>query len=501
MSHLAPSSPPLAHRDRTGNSISILNGNSPISYPDDAYGHYVGSNQSPSSSSSRSGSSSQDNSDSESEEEEFDMLPYRPVPSSSSQPLSASVPELSSMMMAANAQLPSGSAFPGSPSSDRSSNRSSSPPTFRLPSYTKPYDPIIKNYGRGGGRAVDLPLRKSEYDHALRNPGDGSKNMLRGWVRQPEEGEKDDVYKKRSMGKERQEDGGDAKRGRLTEERNGDVAAVASHYNHRPEVGRENRKFSPIFGLKAFNNWIKSVLIAKFARRAIPGGGGVPRNARPRGRVLDLGCGKGGDLLKWNSARIEMYIGFDIAEVSVPITDVITIRQPFDLVTMQFCIHYAFETEQKTRMMLRNVTKNLKLGGMFMGTVPNAEKLVEQLQSIPEDAEALSFGNDVYSVEFDSREEFPIYGHRYSFFLQDAVEDVPEYLVHWENFERLASEYGLRLIYKKEFYEVFDEERDVPEFTDLLGRMKVVDSNGESAMTEDQWEAANLYLAFAFEKI
>jgi len=27
-----------------------------------------------------------------------------------------------------------------------------------------------------------------------------------------------------------------------------------------------------------------------------------------------------------------------------------------------------------------------------------------------------------------------VFGHRYWFFLKDAVEDVPEYLVHWESF-------------------------------------------------------------------
>lgn len=55
--------------------------------------------------------------------------------------------------------------------------------------------------------------------------------------------------------------------------------------------------------------------------------------------------------------------------------------------------------------------------------------------SIP-DGEPLEFGNACYDIKFDFRDEFPIYGHRYSFYLQDAVEDVPEYLVEWDNFER-----------------------------------------------------------------
>ena len=33
--------------------------------------------------------------------------------------------------------------------------------------------------------------------------------------------------------------------------------------------------------------------------------------------ILDLGCGKGGDLLKWQKARVNHYVGADIAQTSV----------------------------------------------------------------------------------------------------------------------------------------------------------------------------------------
>lgn len=70
--------------------------------------------------------------------------------------------------------------------------------------------------------------------------------------------------------------------------------------NARPEVGVEHRELSPIIGLKKFNNWIKSVLIGKFAWR--------PKGS-PGANVLDIGCGKGGDLNKWKQARIRLYVG------------------------------------------------------------------------------------------------------------------------------------------------------------------------------------------------
>jgi SAM-dependent methyltransferase len=35
------------------------------------------------------------------------------------------------------------------------------------------------------------------------------------------------------------------------------------------------------------------------------------------GRVLDIGCGKGGDLQKWQKAKIKEYVALDIAIMSV----------------------------------------------------------------------------------------------------------------------------------------------------------------------------------------
>ena len=57
---------------------------------------------------------------------------------------------------------------------------------------------------------------------------------------------------------------------------------------------------------------------------------------------------------------------------------------------------------------------------------------------------------------------------------------------------RLARDYGLHLLYKKEFHDIFDAEKDHKEYGPLLQRMKVVTADGESQMDEDQWEAASM---------
>ncbi|GLB35337.1 putative class I-like SAM-binding methyltransferase superfamily, mRNA cap 0 methyltransferase family protein [Lyophyllum shimeji] len=335
----------------------------------------------------------------------------------------------------------------------------------------------------------------------------------------------------------------------------GDVGVVVEHYNSRPDVGVVQRQESPIIGLKSFNNWVKSVLITRFAHPVLAasksrstngshGYGGGPRNAGS-GKVLDIGCGKGGDMTKWAKARVKALVGLDIAAVSIdqarqrwealrgprfaatfaaldcysePVTHALSpdvlgtdpsyddsggdqlTGEPFDVVSMQFCMHYAFETEAKTRCMLDNVTRYLRRGGVFIGTVPNADFLLEHLDALPPDATELSFGNSVYKIRFEDRDERPTFGHKYWFYLRDAVDDVPEYVVRWDNFVQMAAEYDLYPVYKEEFHQVFAEHREHEEFGPLMVRMKVVDANGESAMDEDQWEAANIYIAFAFEK-
>lgn len=104
------------------------------------------------------------------------------------------------------------------------------------------------------------------------------------------------------------------------------------YYNNREEYvqtrGRTWRKEeSKIKGLRGFNNWVKSCIIQKFsprerATREERGWGEEPVEEQVDNSpllVLDMGCGKGGDLTKWKLApqKIGLYVGLDPATQSI----------------------------------------------------------------------------------------------------------------------------------------------------------------------------------------
>jgi ubiquinone/menaquinone biosynthesis C-methylase UbiE len=147
--------------------------------------------------------------------------------------------------------------------------------------------------------------------------------------------------------------------------------------------------------LKRFHNVIKRHLISV----ACP---------QPGCTVLDMACGRGGDVHKYINVGAQHVVGIDISseeiteairrahnavsgERSPPTfeffvsdlrdstTPLSTTTRTFDVVSCMFALHYFAETPETLRALLRVAFASLKPGGMFIGTAssgPAIERLL-----------------------------------------------------------------------------------------------------------------------------
>jgi mRNA (guanine-N7-)-methyltransferase len=305
---------------------------------------------------------------------------------------------------------------------------------------------------------------------------------------------------------------------------------VRDFYNTQTFHSRQTKRTeSPIYRLRSFNNCIKYILINKYGR--------------PGGNVLELGCGKGGDLAKWEMIGTQLFVGVDLSDESVREaikryrqrrygfgavfatgdafkTELPTILKDFsmeevgglqfDNVSMQFCMHYAFSSEESVLSMLKNVSMSLKVGGMFVGTIPSSDFIKWKLGKLKRDAGETGWGNELYRVTFPDLEGYDFerkqfkrpFGNVYNYFLKDAVEDVPEYVVPFEKFRGMCEEHGLELRYKKNFFDMFNKEVG-PLFAQLPGPLvqSLRRADGTYGVDGAEREACSFYLAFAFERV
>ncbi|XP_014471732.1 PREDICTED: mRNA cap guanine-N7 methyltransferase isoform X2 [Dinoponera quadriceps] len=335
------------------------------------------------------------------------------------------------------------------------------------------------------------------------------------------------------------------------------TSLVAEHYNALEEKGLRHRNQSRIVYMRNFNNWIKSMLINEYISKVRQN-----KNHGASLRVLDMCCGKGGDLFKWKKTNITHLICADIAEVSLeqcqqryndmssrspndrgfaPIytAEFITadctkvrLREKYkdpsmqlDFVSCQFAFHYSFESLSQAECMLRNASETLRPGGYFVGTIPDAYDLVSRWQQ----CDGNKFGNDVYSIEFlCDKERPPLFGAKYNFHLEGVV-DCPEFLVHLPTLRKLALKNGLELVSFERFDTFYERFKD--EGRSLLGNMQALETyppfhevpllgNPEQdyqhavqymqnlpdhrkigTLSQSEWDATSLYAVFAFRKM
>lgn len=190
-----------------------------------------------------------------------------------------------------------------------------------------------------------------------------------------------------------------------------------------------------------------------------------------------------------------------------------------------------FEGERTLRGYLANVTQRLDVGGAFIGTTIDSDRLVSKIREAGAEKD-LTIGNNLFSVVFgqDSfdRGRGP-FGLKYYFYLSDAVgkkqvadqkvKYVPEYLVQFDYLREIALEYGLKLEKKENFHEYYNKkmkepcrchsqscanvhEKEAHAYSRLFENMvkrNMPELDQESL--DQQWEIVGLYCIFLFRKV
>jgi ubiquinone/menaquinone biosynthesis C-methylase UbiE len=205
-----------------------------------------------------------------------------------------------------------------------------------------------------------------------------------------------------------------------------------------------------LWSLRALCNGIKAALIegSLHALRE--------RIKAPRVRVLDIGSGKGGDLVKWARHRPKDFIGIDVSQASVqeardrhmhliqsgristPATfyhadaavDPIPLSDSsIEIVSLQFSLQFMFASVLAAQHVLAEAYRVLVPGGIMVGIMPDGDKLAQDF--LREDISSVIFGHFLfrkYESTMDKLTSDPPVGIPYTFSLGNA-EPCTEYVV------------------------------------------------------------------------
>ncbi len=372
-------------------------------------------------------------------------------------------------------------------------------------------------------------------------------------------------------------------------------AAAADRFYSGLTRTLDTRAESRLYHMRAFNGWVKATQVQELDPKT--------SSKKPNSplRVLDLACGKGGDLGKWvlHPRGIHNYVGIDVARGSLVDAAIrarkmsqklkrctftcadlgadvpgrlktprhkhmqklstwsldrgkdsshgdpefkilrgggISKDDKFDVVSIQFAIHYMMETKKRALRFFQTVSELLDIGGNLIVTTIDARVIVHHLMGMglnlhfdddtaEQEPIVISVGAGACRIKFEPSVVKQIFETKWSnqdnlspnlFGLQssftlvegsdhasgvgDAV-DLPEWLIPIPVLRALGQQAGLEIEYAQNFHEFFEHRSDASVHAaahSSMYNMKVLNRNG--SISEDEFEISGLYIALKFRK-
>lgn len=258
------------------------------------------------------------------------------------------------------------------------------------------------------------------------------------------------------------------------------AAFIWEKYRAALSIGKGTERLaSRILPVRDFNNWVKDSLIMDF----------IPQSRSMEVSVLDMCCGKGGDLGKYIGKTgylacvdialeslveaIRRYNGSLRRNAKLYVADFIWADvfathladhfvgyrsgARFDLISCQFALHYAFSSRDRASAFFRNISSLLSSRGRFIATFASKDIILSRMEAAgfvwknTSSEVPPSIGNSLYRISFrkpfSSNPRAAGFGHEYYFVLEEAVDEVPEYFVDMQDLRELCSENGLRILH------------------------------------------------------
>ena len=285
-----------------------------------------------------------------------------------------------------------------------------------------------------------------------------------------------------------------------------DRQTVASSRCSDRQAMRE-RSMGPSAPLKKYHNAVKRYLLTTFASGAE--------------RLLDVGCGRGGDLRKWVDVGVAYVKALDISieelreakrrylgmnrgflRCDFVCTDDFGLKDwrdaytMYDSVTCMFALHYFWETKAMAHQFFKNVSENLKLGGYFFGILPNRALILDLVRDNPQ------FGDHMLQVKKCWEGDPQPFGSAYVCSIGDTIVSSNahtvgsvEYLVCPLVMIEVARKHGLEPVVEYGDQKAFFQ----PSSTDSFLKCFAPDFPG--SCHPSLTTASKLFAAFAFRKV
>ena len=139
-------------------------------------------------------------------------------------------------------------------------------------------------------------------------------------------------------------------------------------------------------------------------------------------------------------------------------------KYQFDIVSIQFAIHYFFENEISVRTIMQNINDNLNTGGLVIGTCFDGGKIVSKLKGRSKLEGKDKDGNILWSISKDYKirklsETKSSLGKHVDVFVKSIGQPIKEPLVNYNYLDKLFEEYGFKKISVESFEDIYKKNK------------------------------------------